>query len=309
MSPGVGYALAAYLVWGLLPLFLRLLAPTPTPEILAHRIVWSGVTMLLVLLAMRRLAWIRPALAEPRRLLRFVVTAALISVNWLLYIWSIQAGHVVDASLGYFINPLVNVLLGALLLHERLRRGQKLSVALAAFGVAWLTALAGSPPWIGLAIAASFSLYGLLRKTAPLGALEGFAVETAVLGPLAAGYLAWLWAHGTLAFAAAAPATRWLLVAAGPITTIPLLLFAAGARRIPFSMLGVLQYLSPTLQWLVGIYAFHEAFDTHKAIGFGFIWVALVVYAGEGAWAGWLRGRSAAALRAGADAGSERLRP
>ena len=291
-NPGVAYALAAYFAWGLLPLFLRLLAPTPTGEILAHRIVWSFVTVLFLLLVTRRIARLGPALAQPRRLLRFVATAALISINWLLYIWSIQSGHVVDASLGYFINPLVNIVLAALLLHERLRAGQKLAVALAALGVAWLTWLAGAPPWIGLAIAVSFALYGLLRRDAALGALEGFAVETAVLAPLALAYLAWLWWRDELAFADAPASMRWLLLAAGPITTVPLLLFAAATRRISFSMVGVLQYLSPSLQWLVGIYAFHEAFDPRKAIGFGFIWLALLIYAAESLRAGWRQARA-----------------
>jgi chloramphenicol-sensitive protein RarD len=246
-----------------------------------------------LLVALGRLGWIRTALGRPHTLLPFVLTAGLISCNWMLYIWSINAGHVVDSSLGYFINPLVNVLLGAWLLRERLRFGQKLPIALAALGVAWLTWQAGSPPWIGLALALSFALYGLLRKTATLGALEGFAVEAAVLTPIALGYLIWRYADGSLDFAGAPAQTRWLLVAAGPVTTVPLLLFAAAARRLPFSLLGVLQYLAPTLQWLSGIFIFHEAFDPLKAIGFGFIWLALVLYAAESLWFGWWQARAA----------------
>jgi chloramphenicol-sensitive protein RarD len=291
-SAGIAYALGAYLWWGLLPLYLRLLAPTPTAEILAHRISWSFATMLILLVCLRRLAWIGPALARPALLGRFGVTAVLISVNWLLYIWSINAGHVVDASLGYFINPLVNVLLGAALLGERLRRGQKFPLAIAALGVAWLTWQAGAPPWIGLALAVSFSLYGLLRRSAPLGALEGFTVETALLTPCALGYLLWQFGHGGLEFAAAPSGMRWLLIAAGPMTTIPLLLFAAGARRISFSLLGVLQYLSPTMQWLTGIFVLHEPFDPHKAVGFGLIWIALLLYAADGARSGWQSSRT-----------------
>jgi len=294
MNRGVAYALSAYLLWGLLPIYLHLLAPISTPEIFAHRVVWSLATVALLLIGSRRTAWIRTALAAPAALGRYALTAALISCNWMLYIWSINAGHVVDSSLGYFINPLVNVLLGWLLLHERPRPGQKVPLALAALGVAWLTWLAGSPPWIGLTLALSFSLYGLLRKTAALGAMEGFAVEAALLTPVALAYLLWLAADGALGFAGAAPQIRWLLVAAGPVTTIPLLLFAAGARRISFSLLGVLQYLAPTLQWLSGIFVFREPFDPHKAVGFGFIWLALLLYALEGAWYGWQRGRAAA---------------
>lgn len=284
MSPGIAYALGAYFAWGLLPLYLHLLAPVSTGEILAHRILWSFATVVALLVGLRRLSWIGAELRRPGRLLRFVATGALVSCNWLLYIWSVNTGHVVDSSLGYFINPLVNVLLGSLLLGERLRFGQKVPVAIAAMGVAWLTWQAGSPPWIGLALAVSFSLYGLLRKTAHLGSLEGFAVESAVLVPFALGYLLWRDAGGALAFAQAPHALRWLLVGAGPVTAVPLLLFAAGARRIPFSTVGVLQYLSPTLQWLCGIFVFHEAFDPHKAAGFGFIWVALVLFAAEGLW-------------------------
>jgi chloramphenicol-sensitive protein RarD len=291
MNSGIAYALAAYLAWGLLPLYLHLLAPVSTTEILAHRIVWSLATVLVLLVALRRLDWIGAVAARPRMLLRFLATAALIATNWMLYIWSINSGHVVDASLGYFINPLVNVLLAALLLHERLRGWQKLSIALAAGGVAWLAWQAGAPPWIGLGLALSFSLYGLLRKTASLGSIEGFALEAALLTPIALGYLAWRGADGTLEFSGASPAMRWLLVAAGPVTTVPLLLFAAGARRIPFSLLGVLQYLAPTLQWLTGIFVFHEGFDRHKAAGFALIWAALLLYAAESAWAGWRRSR------------------
>ena len=295
MNSGIACALGAYLLWGLLPLYLHLLAGVGVLEVLSHRIVWSLATMAVLLVALRRLTGLRELRARPAIAWRFVATAALISVNWILYIWSIETGHVVDASLGYFINPLVNVLLAAVLLHERLRRGQQLAIGLAAAGVLWLTWLAGAPPWLGLAIAISFSLYGLLRRSAPLGAMEGFAVETAVLAPFALGYLAWLAAQGQLAFGGGAALTTALLVGAGPVTTLPLLLFAAGARRIPFSLLGVLQYLSPTLQWLCGILVFHEAFDPHKAIGFSLIWLALLLYAAESLWFGYAQGRDATA--------------
>ena len=295
MNAGIAYALGAYLIWGLLPIYLHLLGAIATPEILAHRILWSLATMGILLVALRRLEWIRRAFSRPRTLGRFAVTASLISLNWVLYIWSINNGHTVDASLGYFINPLVNVLIGALFFKERLRLGQKLPLLIAAFGVAWLTWLAGAPPWIGLALALSFSLYGLLRKTAALGALEGFTVETALLAPLALGYVVWLGMQGRLGFLAAPAHLQWLLVLAGPATTAPLLLFAAGVRRIAFSLTGVLQYLAPTLQWLTGIYLFHEPFEPHKAIGFGLIWLALLIYAAEGLWFNWQR---TAALRA-----------
>lgn len=294
MNPGIAYALAAFFAWGLLPLYLHRLAPVSTGEILAHRIVWSLATVAILLVALRRTAWLRAVLARPSTAARYLVTAALISFNWIIYIWAVNSGHVVDSSLGYFINPLLNVLMGALLFHERLRLGQSLCIGLAALGVAWLTWRAGALPWIGLVLALTFSLYGLLRKTARLGAIEGFTLEAALLAPVALGYLAWLYAHGTLAFPRASTEVRWLLVAAGPVTTVPLVLFAAGARRIPLSLLGVLQYLSPTLQWLLGIYVFGEPFDAREAVGYGLIWLALCLYAAESAWAGWVRSRYAA---------------
>jgi len=292
VNPGILYALGAYLLWGVLPLYLHLLGSVSAMEILAHRIVWSLVTVAILLAVLGRRAWLRRVIEQPALLRRFAVTAGFITVNWLLYIWSIGHGHVVDASLGYFMNPLVNVVMGALLLHERLRGWQKASVLLAALGVAWLTWQAGSPPWIGLVLAVSFSMYGWLRRTAALGAIEGFALEAALLAPLALGYLLWLWLDGSLVFAQSSTGMRLLLACAGPATTVPLLLFAAGARRIPFSLLGILQYLAPTLQWMTGVFVFHEVFDPHKAAGFGLIWLALVIYAAESAWVGLRQSRA-----------------
>jgi chloramphenicol-sensitive protein RarD len=202
-----------------------------------------------------------------------------------VYIWAVKNGHVIDASLGYFINPLVNVLLGQLVLKEHLRRGQWLAVAIAAAGVLWLTVQAGQLPWIALILGCTFGGYGLLRKTAALAALEGLSFETLILFPLALAYVAWLTWHGQNAFLnVPSDTTRWLLVAAGPITAIPLLLFAAGARRIPMAVLGMLQYLSPTIQMLLGLWVFHEAFSAERMAGFIVIWSALVVYMGEGLW-------------------------
>jgi len=293
MNPGIFYALAAYLWWGLLPLYLHAVAAIAPFEVLAHRILWALVLMLLVLALLRRPYGFGAALRKPAVLGRFALSAFFVSINWLVYIWAIGAGHTVDASLGYFINPLVNVLVGALLLHERLRLGQKLPLVLAFAGVAWLTVQTGGPPWIGIVLAISFSLYGLLRRQAPLGAMEGFALETLLLAPFALAFLAWQAHLGALAFANGSNSVRWLLVAAGPLTAVPLVLFTAGARRISFSLLGILQYLAPSLQWLVGIYVFHEDFDHHKALGFGLIWLALLVFALEGAWFGWQRARAA----------------
>jgi chloramphenicol-sensitive protein RarD len=207
----------------------------------------------------------------------------LLSINWLIYIWAVNNGHVIEASLGYFINPLVNISLGYLLLKERLRRAQWMAIGVAALGVAWLTWQAGTVPWIALALALSFGGYGLLRKTAALGALEGLSFETMVLFPVAAAYVAWLTLHGQNAFInTESDTTRLLLMAAGPITAIPLLLFASGARQIPLSVLGLLQYLSPTLQFLLGVWIFHEAFTAVRLVGFALIWLALALFAVEG---------------------------
>lgn len=289
MNSGIAYAVFAYVLWGVFPIYFKALQHVAATEILAHRMVWSLAFVAGVLAARRRWTWLREVLQRPALVARFVASASLVSVNWGIYIWAVNAGHVVDASLGYFINPLVNVLIGSAFLHERLRAGQWIAVALAAFGVAWLTWHAGALPWIGLALAFSFAAYGLLRKTATLGAAEGLALETALLAPLALAYLAWLATLGQNAFADGTATTRWLLAAAGPVTALPLLFFAAGARRIPFSMLGVLQYIAPTLQLLLGVWLYREPFDAGKALGFAAIWIALAIYSVEGLWRTWRR--------------------
>jgi chloramphenicol-sensitive protein RarD len=214
-----------------------------------------------------------------------------VAANWFVYIWAVNAGRVVDASLGYFINPLVNVLIGAAFLHERLRPAQWAAAGVAAAGVGWLTWQAGAVPWIGLVLALTFGLYGLLRKTAALGAIEGLTLETVLLTPLAAAYLLWLAHAGASGFVEGDTATRLLLAAAGPVTAVPLLLFAAGARRIPFSTLGLLQYLGPSLQLLIGVWLYHEPFAA-RAPGYVLIWIALAVFSVEGLLQGW-RSRAA----------------
>lgn len=289
MNAGIAYAVFAYVLWGVFPVYFKALHDVPAAEILAHRMVWSLVFVAAVLALRRRWDWLADVLARPALVGRFVATAALVTVNWGVYIWAVNAGRVVDASLGYFINPLVNVAIGAIVLHERLRPAQWIAVALAATGVAWLTWHAGTLPWIGLTLAFSFAAYGLLRKTASLGAAEGLALETALLAPLALAYLGWLGAADSSAFGDGSAATRWLLAAAGPVTALPLLAFAAGARRIPFSMLGLLQYIAPTLQLLLGVWLYREPFEPGKALGFAAIWVALAIYSIEGLWQTWRR--------------------
>jgi chloramphenicol-sensitive protein RarD len=236
----------------------------------------------IVLLVRKQWAWLA-VVRQPRIFGSFVASAVLLSVNWLIYIWAVNNGHVIEASLGYFINPLVNISLGYLLLKERLRPAQWAAIAVAALGVAWLTWQAGTVPWIALALAFSFGGYGLLRKTAALGALEGLSFETMVLFPVAAAYVVWLTVNGQNAFVNTdSTSTRLLLMAAGPITAIPLLLFASGARQIPLSVLGLLQYLAPTLQFLLGVWLFREAFTADRLVGFALIWAALALFAAEG---------------------------
>jgi len=282
MNPGIAFAALAYVAWGLFPLYFRQVHAVSPLEIVLHRTVWSLAFVLIVLAVMRRFAWLGPVLRQPRLLLAFAVSALLLSCNWLTYVWAVNNGHVIDASLGYFINPLVYVLLGYVVLHERPRRMQWAAVALAAAGVLWLTVQAGQLPWIALVLAGSFGFYGLMRKTASLGALEGLTLETLLLAPVAVPALAiWTWSGRSSLAHADASTLGWLLLA-GPLTAVPLLLFAAGARRIPLATLGLLQYIGPTLQFITGVWVFHEPFQAGKLGGFVLIWAALVVYSAEG---------------------------
>jgi chloramphenicol-sensitive protein RarD len=281
-NKGFQYAAAAYILWGFLPVFWKSLQTVPALEILAHRMVWSLAFVALALAYKRRWDWLRPALHNKRTLLTFLVTGAVLSLNWFTYIWAVNAGFIVETSLGYFINPLVNVLLGVIFLGERMRGWQWTAVALAAFGVLYLTIRYGSLPWIALTLAFSFGFYGLLRKTAALEALEGLGLETAVLFFPALSYLVYLEIAGKGAFGHAAGATSLLLVLAGVITAVPLWLFALGARRVTLVTLGLLQYIAPTIQFLIGVFIYGESFSGGQMIGFGLIWLALLLYSVEG---------------------------
>lgn len=287
MQIGMLYAASAYILWGLFPLYFKALQGVPPMEILLHRIVWALVFLLIVLTSRQQWSWIAKVARQPKVLAGFAASALLLSVNWFIYIWSVNNGHVIDSSLGYFMNPLVNVLLGFLILHERMRPIQWAAIGLAALGVAWLTWQAGHPPWIGLALAFSFGAYGLLRKTAALGALEGLSLETFLLFPVAFGYLVILAWNGQNAFLNASVSSKWLLAAAGPITAVPLLMFAAGARRIKMSTLGLLQYIAPSLQLLLGVCLYDEPFGGERLAGFAVIWSALAIYSLEGLWRAW----------------------
>ncbi|MDY0974347.1 EamA family transporter RarD [Massilia sp. CFBP9012] len=282
MRSGIIYAALAFLCWGLFPIYFHALDGVPPLQILAHRMLWSLGFLVIILLLRRQWKWLN-VVRQPRVFFSFVLSALLLSANWLVYIWSVTNHHVIEASLGYFINPLVNIMLGYLILKERLRTVQWVAIAIAALGVAWLTWQTGTVPWIALFLAFSFGSYGLLRKTAALGALEGLSFETIVLFPLAAAYVIWLTMQGQNVFINTdSDTTRVLLVMAGPLTAIPLLLFASGARKIPLSILGLLQYLSPTLQFLLGVWLFKEAFTADRLVGFVLIWSALILFAGEG---------------------------
>jgi chloramphenicol-sensitive protein RarD len=287
MNSGFWYAATAYAVWGLFPMYFKALHDVPPLQVLMHRVVWSLAFLIIVLSVRRHWTWLGQALRTPKVLAGFAASALLLSVNWFVYIWAVGQGRVVDASLGYFITPLVNVMFGLVLLDERLRSVQWSAVALAAAGVAWLAWHSGGLPWVALVLAATFGAYGLLRKTASLGALEGLTMETLLMFPAACAYLGWQYMGGSDAFTGAPLSAQLLLAAAGPITAIPLLMFAAGARRIPLSLLGLLQYIAPTLQFLLGVVLYHEPFGGARLVGFVLIWSGLAVYSLEGLWRTW----------------------
>ncbi len=282
MHAGLVYAALAFVWWGLFPLYFRIVTTVPAPQILAHRVVWCLLFLAALLTSRRQWGWLRRVMGQPKVLAAFVASALLIGANWLAYIWAVSHGHVLEASLGYFITPLVNVLLGMTLLHERLRRAQWLALTIATCGVVWLTLQGGRPPWIALSLAISFGGYGLLRKIAVLGALEGLALETLLLAPLALLVLGIAALHGSASFPAPDALTNLWMIALGPITAVPLLLFAAGARRLSMATLGIVQYLGPSIQFVLGVWVFDEPFSAARFAGFACIWLALVIYTLDG---------------------------
>lgn len=286
MNSGFWYAVGAYFLWGVFPLYWKALQAIPATQILAHRMAWSVLVVALLLALQGGWSWIRAALSNRKILLTFFITGSLLAVNWFLYIWAVNTDRVVEASLGYFINPLVNVVLGGLFLGETLRRGQRWAVGLAAGGVAYLTFGYGQPPWIALVLAFTFGFYGLLRKTASLGSLRGFALETMLFFPLVAGYLVWVEKQGMGAFGHYGWKLDLLLAFAGVATAAPLLLFASGARRLSLSTLGLLQYIAPTLQFLIGVFVYGEPVGHDRLLAFALIWAALALYSAEGLYHG-----------------------
>lgn len=275
-------AVVAHAIWGLLPLYLRLLAHVPALQIMVHRLVWCCVVVVSWLLLRGGLAPVRSALRDPATRWRLAASAALISINWLGFTWAVNNGHVVEVSLGYFINPLLNVAIGVAFLGERLTPARWFAVLLAAVGVAYLTVMQGRFPWLALVVGMSFAIYGVIRKVIPVEAIDGLAAETLLLMPLGLGYLAWCEWAGTGVIGTGQWSTLLLLAASGLITAIPLGLFSYGARRIPYSTIGLIQYLGPSIQIVLGVFVFRETFSHVQAVSYGLIWVALALYAADG---------------------------
>jgi len=275
------FALAAYILWGFFPLYFKAIQQVSALQILAHRIAWGFVFTLAVVLVLRQWKEFRASVFNRRTFLIYAGASVVLGINWFTYVWAVITNHVVESSLGYFINPIVSVLLGVIFLRERLRTFQWVAIAMVTAGVVYLTITFGQLPWISLVLAVTFGFYGLLKKIAPLGALHGITLETAVLTIPSLAYLFIVNANGTGTFGHSTPLLDFLLVLSGPVTAIPLLLFATGARRIPLTTIGLLQYIAPTLQFLLGVLVFHEPFDQTRLIGFMIIWLALVLFSVE----------------------------
>lgn len=285
MKPaGKGFlaAVSAFAIWGLFPLYFHPLRQVSSVQVIAHRIVWSCLFVLAWIVIRGELPPLRRTLANKSMLWRLAVSATLITINWLTYVWGVTHGHVLETSLGYFIGPLVNVVLGVGLLSEKLSPAQWIAVSLAVVGVAYLTVTTGSLPWIALTLAFSFATYGLIRKVITVESLPGLATETLLLVPFAAAYLLWCESTGVGSLGHAGAVVDALLIGSGPVTAIALFLFAYGTRLLPYSTVGVLQYITPTLQFICGIFVLHEPFDRARAVGFTIIWAGLLIYAGEG---------------------------
>jgi len=281
MNKGILYAVGAYLLWGFIPVYFKLLNGVPAAQVMTHRVVWSFVFVFLLIVLRKEFTALRTLLTR-RILFTYLAAGVLLSANWLLYVWAVNAGLVVEGSLGYFINPLLSVLLALVFLRERLRTWQWLPLALAAVGVLYLTVSYGAVPWVALALAGTFGLYGLIKKIAPLDALQGLTLETAAVFVPALGYLLFEESTGNGAFGHAGLLTTLLLALCGVVTAVPLLLYAAALRHTPLSVMGFLQYISPTIQFLVGVFLYGEPFTPQRAIGFSFIWLALIILSAEG---------------------------
>ena len=275
---GFLFALSAYLLWGVLPIYMKAVAHMPPAEVVAHRVLWSVPVAGLVLFSLRRTADIRRAFGSPRTLAMAALTAAIISVNWATYVWAIAAEQTVEAALGYYINPLVSVGMGAVLLRERLSPIQLLAIGFAAAGVVVLTVEAGGLPWVSLILAVSFAVYGFLRKTLPIGPSQGFFLEVLIISVPALAYVFWLQWAGEGHFRLSQPQDLWLLIGCGPVSAIPLILYGFGAKLLRYVTIGIMQYIAPTLIFLIAVFVFREPFGSERLLAFALIWLALVIY-------------------------------
>lgn len=279
---GMAFAIACYMIWGVFPLYFRLLAPVPAIDILAHRVIWSLGFLLILLTARQEWSWLRPALRSRRTVALYATAGIVLAVNWYTYIWGVNAGFVIETSLGYFINPLVSVLLGVIFLRERLRIGQWAAIGTATAGVLFLTVSYGQLPWIALTLAFSFAFYGLLKKHGRLHSMQGLTLETGTILLPALALLFYREVGGFDSLVSYGWGKTLLLLSTGVVTVLPLVWFASAARLIPLSLLGILQYIAPTLQFLVGLLIFQEPFSQTRLVGFAIIWLALLIYSAEG---------------------------
>lgn len=284
LNKGVLYGIAAYLLWATFPVYFKAIHQVPALEIMFHRVVWCLVCLGALILVKKEWKSLIAEITQPRTVLIYTMAAGLLAVNWLLYIYGVVSNQVLETSLGYFINPLVSVGMGVVLLRERLRPAQWLPVGIAAAGVIYLTILYGRLPWIALSLATTFGLYGLMKKVAPLGAVYGLTLETSILFVPATVYLIVIGIQGNGSFIQAGWGTTLLLLLAGPVTAIPLLLFASAARSIPLYLVGILQFIAPTGQFLLGTLVYHEPFSAEQLVGFSLIWAALLLYWLESVW-------------------------
>lgn len=275
---GFAFSVSAYVFWGGLPFYMKAVDHMPAWEVVAHRVIWSVPIAGVILLLLGRTADLKTAFRSPRTLALAALTAGLISINWGVYVWAVAAGHTLETALGYYINPLVNVLLGAVFLGERFNKLQATAIALAVVAVTILTVKAGGLPWVSLVLAGSFGLYGFLRKTLPIGPTQGFMLEVTLLSVPAFAIIAWLAAHGQSHFGPTGIGDIGLLMLAGPVTAIPLILYAFGAKALRYTTVGILQYIAPTLIFLVAVFAFGEPFSHWQLIAFLFIWTGLALY-------------------------------
>lgn len=278
MNKGIVSGIAAYAMWGFFPIYWKLLHNVPAVQLLGHRISWSFLLLVMYILVTSQWKDFRASAFKPNVLGIYAVAGVLLSLNWLIYVWGVNAGYIVETSLGYFINPLLSVLLGVFFLREKLRPMQWVPVVLATIGVIYLTITYGRLPWIALSLAVTFGLYGFVKKLSPLGSVFGLTLETGIVFPIALIYLSFVQVNGTGAFLHDGPMVDFLLIGGGIVTTIPLIMFATAAKQIPLNMIGVLQYFAPTIQFLIGVFLYKEPFDSTRFIGFGIVWLALIVF-------------------------------